>query len=146
MISESGARCHYRWGLHRLSVRLLLLLMFSCLEIILNCIILELEIFRIVLMICKITFFFSKSVLCCLTIHFNLGSLEKYISTHIKQTFRYKSLEFTAEMNNNGDKTPIAFITFHTNYDYTADYQLRKTYFHTILCTMQCYDPKMLTI
>lgn len=49
-------------------------------------------------------------------------------------------------MNNNGDKTPTALITFHTNYDYTADYQLRKTYFLTILCTIQCDDLKMLTI
>lgn len=39
-----------------------------------------------------------------------------------KRTYTNNLLQFPAEMKTSGSKTPTAFISFHTNYDYQADY------------------------
>ncbi len=37
-----------------------------------------------------------------------------------KHTYTLNSLQFSAEMNSNGSKTPTTFIPFHTNYKYNT--------------------------
>ncbi len=46
---------------------------------------------------------------------------------------------FPAGMNTKSSKTPTTFVPCHTNYKYGADYQLLKTYFCMIPCTILRY-------
>ncbi len=76
-----------------------------------------------------------------LSLYSNPGSYEVHDTGFIfakqQKQYLYISLQFPAEKNTKGSKTPTT-LPFYTNYDYRGRLVINKNY---VFCMVSCFDP-----